>query len=56
MTPTLRGENGNPGNFECFYGEVDDVIAAGRYLATLPYVDPKHISSRATAPAARSRS
>jgi dipeptidyl aminopeptidase/acylaminoacyl peptidase len=43
MTPTLRGENGNPGDFEWFYGEVDDVIAAGRYLASLPYVDPKKI-------------
>lgn len=33
MMPRLRGENGNPGNFEFFGGEVDDAIAAGRYLA-----------------------
>jgi dipeptidyl aminopeptidase/acylaminoacyl peptidase len=39
MTPTYRGENGNPGYFECFYGEVDDLTAAGDYLASLPYVD-----------------
>lgn len=39
MTPSLRGENGNPGYFEFFYGEVDDAIAAGSYLAKLPYVD-----------------
>ena len=43
MTPMVRGENGNPGTFECFYGEVDDAIAAGRYLASLPYIDPNHI-------------
>jgi dipeptidyl aminopeptidase/acylaminoacyl peptidase len=43
MTPTLRGENGNPGHFEWFYGEVDDVVAAGNALAQLPYVDAKHI-------------
>ena len=33
FTPTLRGENGNPGNFEFFYGEVDDLAAAVRSLA-----------------------
>jgi dipeptidyl aminopeptidase/acylaminoacyl peptidase len=27
MTPMVRGENGNPGDFEMFYSEVDDVIA-----------------------------
>ena len=43
MTPSLRGENGNPGNFEFFYGEVDDAIAAGNYLAQLPYVDSDKI-------------
>ena len=43
MTPMLRGENGNPGNYELFYGEVDDAIAAGNYLKTLSYVDPDRI-------------
>ena len=43
MTPSLRGENGNPGNFEMFYGEVDDANAAGEYVAQLPYVDPERV-------------
>jgi dipeptidyl aminopeptidase/acylaminoacyl peptidase len=43
MTPMLRGENDNPGNWEWFYGEVDDVVAAGRYVASLAYVDAKHV-------------
>ena len=43
MTPMLRGENGNPGNFELFWGEVDDARAAIRWLATQPYVDADHI-------------
>lgn len=41
--PSLRGGNKNPGNLETFYGEVDDVLAAIRYVATLDYVDPKRI-------------
>ena len=32
MRPSLRGRNGNPGQPECFVGEVDDIIAAGEYL------------------------
>lgn len=43
MTPSLRGENNNPGNFEFFYGEVSDALAAGRYLASLPNVDKERI-------------
>ncbi len=43
MTPMVRGENGNPGNFEYFYGEVKDCIAAGKYLASLPYVDENNV-------------
>ena len=43
LAPRVRGENGNPGNFEYYYGEVDDVIAAGRYLAGLKGVDPKRV-------------
>jgi dipeptidyl aminopeptidase/acylaminoacyl peptidase len=43
MFPSLRGGNDNPGKREGFYGEVDDVIAAAKYLAALPYVDPSQI-------------
>ena len=43
MTPMLRGENGNPGNFEYFYGEVDDLVAAADYLANVSYVDKGRI-------------
>lgn len=43
LTPALRGENGNPGFFECYYGEVDDAIAAGHYLAARPEVDPGRV-------------
>ena len=43
MLPALRGENGNPGNFELFLGEVDDVIAAGRKAKTLPGADPNRV-------------
>lgn len=39
FAPTFRGENGNPGAYESFYGEVDDALAAGRYVSSLPYVD-----------------
>lgn len=39
MMPAWRGENSNPGHFEFFFGEVDDVIAAGEYLAANPSVD-----------------
>lgn len=41
--PMLRAENGNPGVYESFYGEVDDAIAAGRYVASLPYVDADRV-------------
>lgn len=43
MFPTLRGGNDNTGNIEVNYGEVNDVIAAAKYLATLPYVDSSRI-------------
>jgi dipeptidyl aminopeptidase/acylaminoacyl peptidase len=43
MVPMLRGENGNPGDHEMFFGEVVDAIAAGRYAASLPYVDPRNV-------------
>lgn len=43
MMPSLRGGNDNPGRREGFYGEVDDVLAAAKYLKTLPYVDPARV-------------
>lgn len=43
MYPSLRGGNDNPGHIETFYGEVDDVLAAAKYLASLDYVDPARI-------------
>ncbi|MBX5105547.1 alpha/beta fold hydrolase [Rhizobium lentis] len=39
MMPSLRGENGQRGNFSGFYDEVDDVLAAAERLAHLPGVD-----------------
>ena len=43
MTPMLRGENGQPGDYTLFYDEVDDVLAAADYLAALPFVDASRI-------------
>ncbi len=43
LYPSLRGGNANPGYIEGLYGEVDDVIAAGKYLASRPDVDPKRV-------------
>ncbi|MBA2939506.1 prolyl oligopeptidase family serine peptidase [Paenibacillus sp. CGMCC 1.16610] len=43
LTPMLRGENGNSGNFEFFFGEVNDVISAGEFLLTLKEVDPNRV-------------
>ena len=43
MFPSLRGGNQNPGSKEGFYGEVDDVIAAAKYLKKLPYVDANRV-------------
>jgi acetyl esterase/lipase len=43
MFPSLRGGNDNPGRREGYLGEVDDIVAAAKYLATLPYVDPDRI-------------
>lgn len=41
--PTLRGGHDGTGNREYFYGEVDDVLAMAKHVATLPYVDPDRI-------------
>ncbi len=43
MYPSQRGGNDNPGRREGFYGEVDDVLAAARFLREQPYVDAKPI-------------
>jgi dipeptidyl aminopeptidase/acylaminoacyl peptidase len=43
MAPRVRAENGNPGDFEYYYGEVDDVIAAGRFLSQQKGVDQRRI-------------
>jgi acetyl esterase/lipase len=43
LMPILRGENGQPGSFSLLYDEVDDVLAAAKYLAEQPYVDPARL-------------
>ena len=43
MFPLSAGGNDNPGRREGFFGEVDDVLAATEYLASLPYVDRDQI-------------
>lgn len=43
MTPILRGENGQAGNFTLLYDETDDVLAAADYLAKQSFVDKNNI-------------
>ena len=43
FTPALRSENGQPGTFTMFYDEVDDVLAAGKFLRERPEVDPDRV-------------
>jgi hypothetical protein len=43
MVPSRRGENDNPGKFELFCGEVDDLLSAVDYARKLPYVDPARV-------------
>lgn len=43
MYPSFRGGNGNPGNYETLFGEIDDIVSAYEYAASLPYVDPTRI-------------
>jgi hypothetical protein len=44
MYPSLRGGNTRSGKAkEGFYGEIDDVLAAAKYLASLDYVDSTRI-------------
>lgn len=43
LAPSWRGENGNPGFFELFLGEVRDAKAAVSWLARREYVDETQI-------------
>jgi pimeloyl-ACP methyl ester carboxylesterase len=43
MSPLLSGENGQPGSFSMYYGEVADVIAAAEYLRHLQHVDSNRV-------------
>ena len=43
MYPSFRGGCGNPGNYETLFGEVDDIVSAYDFAASLPYVDPDRI-------------
>ena len=43
MYPAFRGNAGNPGFQEGFYGEVNDVLSALEYLKKLDYVDNSNI-------------
>ena len=43
LTPMLRGENGQKGNFSFLYDEVGDVLAATEYLCQQPEVDAGNI-------------
>jgi dipeptidyl aminopeptidase/acylaminoacyl peptidase len=43
MIPSLRGGNRNPGKKEGFLGEVDDVLAAAKFLSEQTGIDPKRI-------------
>ena len=43
MSPMLRGEDGNPGDFEMLLGEVDDASSAITWFATQPMVDASRI-------------
>lgn len=43
LMPTVRGENGQPGDFTAFYDETDDVLAAADALRARPGVDPDRV-------------
>ncbi len=43
MCPSWRGQQANPGKYECFFGEVDDALAAIEHVRSLPYVDPSRV-------------
>lgn len=41
--PAVRGLNGNPGQIESYFGELDDLVAATRWLKEQPFVDPDRV-------------
>lgn len=43
FTPCYRGENGNPGHFEYFMGEVSDAENSVKWLAQQNYIDTNNI-------------
>ncbi len=43
MYPSFRGGCNNPGYYEALFGEVDDIVSAYEYAASLPYVDTNRI-------------
>ena len=43
FAPTFRGTAGNPGRYEMFLGEADDLVAAVAHVAARPDVDPRQI-------------
>ena len=43
MVPSFRGENANPGTYDMFYGEIEDLESAREYLSKISYVDPDRI-------------
>lgn len=43
FAPSYRGENGNDGNFEYFYGEVSDAENAVKWLSSQSYVDSGNV-------------
>lgn len=43
LTPAWRGEDGNPGDFQMLYGEVNDASAALDTLAQVPGVDKSRL-------------
>lgn len=40
VAPSYRGENGNPGYHELYFGELEDALAALRFVGNLPDLDP----------------
>ncbi len=43
FSPILRGENGSEGEFTLLHDELDDAVAAVRWVAARPEVDPQRI-------------
>lgn len=44
VLPSWRGENGNPGQYELLFGELDDLVDSVRYSAALPEADPARMA------------